>query len=548
MRRVEAEILKELDNHDRTVTELAERVEKSPGWVSEVVGDLAARNLVDKNGGVRIGDAYEARSLRALMGEYDIEQLLSGKREEILRSLAEQPQTPAELELQGFASSTVYQALNGLETAGVLTETEDGAYQVTSDQLLEYLKATTASPPNEFRAAGQRIVASPADDEVGQPTAFSAFQRYGVDYYPVADYRYVGDEDLSIEAVLVHAVKFAADQKQMSICAVFYLHHRDILEQDRLWALAKTWDCVETWADLLAFLDQRDVQQPDRFPSWDEFISLAREYDVYPRGHHPATSLEDGLQQVGDALESETSVYLLGGANLILRTLKDTTKDIDVVVTDDTILGRLTETLGDLGYEERTDLERVYETLHPSVIVERQGFPRWDIFVDVVADALHLTEQMQSRVDETRGFGNLTVHLLAPGDIFLFKSITEREGDLEDAALLARQAAIDWDALFTELDRQESLTGEYLSFAVLDTLDILDDRYGISPPIHDRLVSHCLENALLVTLDEPQTIRDLRAVLEFPDHRIYNTLRRLEDEDRIAVDRGGKLNEYVRVE
>jgi Mn-dependent DtxR family transcriptional regulator len=92
LRRVEAEILKELDNYDRTVTELAERVEKSPGWVSEVVGDLAARNLVDKNGGVRIGDAYEARSLQALMGEYDIEQLLSGKREEILRSFAEQSQ------------------------------------------------------------------------------------------------------------------------------------------------------------------------------------------------------------------------------------------------------------------------------------------------------------------------------------------------------------------------------------------------------------------------------------------------------------------------
>jgi hypothetical protein len=296
--------------------------------------------------------------------------------------------------MEGFASSTVYQALNGLETAGVLTETEDGAYQVTSDPLLEYLKATTAASPDEFRADGQRIVASPADDEDGQPTAFSAFQRYGVDYYPVADYRYVGDDDLGIEAVLMHAVKFAADQKQTSICAVFYLRHRDILEQDCLWTLAKTWDCVETWTDLLAFLDQRDVQ-------------------------------------------SETSVYLLGGANLILRNLKDTTKDIDVVVIDDTILGQLTETLGDLSYEKRTDLERVYETLHPSVIVERQGFPRWDIFVDVVADALHLTEQMQSRVDETRVFGNLTVHLLAPGDIFLFKSVTEHEGDLEDEDRIA---------------------------------------------------------------------------------------------------------------
>ena len=54
------------------------------------------------------------------------------------------------------------------------------------------------------------------------------------------------------------------------------------------------------------------------------------------------------------------------------------------------------------------------------------------------------------------------------------------------------------------------------SFAVLDILDVLKERYDIVAPITDRLVSYCLENALLVSLEDPKTIEDLRKELDFP--------------------------------
>jgi hypothetical protein len=151
---------------------------------------------------------------------------------------------------------------------------------------------------------------------------------------------------------------------------------------------------------------------------------------------------------------------------------------------------------------------------------------------------------MRRRVDRTVEYGALRLHLLSLTDIFLFKSITEREGDFEDIALITRQAGIDWGQLFEEVKRQDDVTGQYFSFAVLDTLDILKQRENIDPPIHGQLVSYCLEKALLVSLQEPKTIRDLRAELDFPDHRIYNKLRKLEDESVIEVDRSGTLNEY----
>jgi hypothetical protein len=233
---------------------------------------------------------------------------------------------------------------------------------------------------------------------------------------------------------------------------------------------------------------------------------------------------------------------------LILRGLKDSTKDIDVVVGERRTLRSLVDALQELGYQERRDPEEVYEQPNPSIVLEKEGFPRWDIFVETVANNLQLTEDMRSRVDDTQQFNGLVLHLLSLTDIFLFKAIANREGDLEDAALLVRQGDIDWNEVFEEIQTQEELTDRYFSFSVLDTLDLLADRYDVEVPIHGKSVSYCLENALLVSLKEPKTIHSLRDEPDFPDQRIYNKLRKLEDSDRIAVDRTGTLNRYERTD
>jgi len=120
-----------------------------------------------------------------------------------------------------------------------------------------------------------------------------------------------------------------------------------------------------------------------------------------------------------------------------------------------------------------------------------------DIAVKAVAGQLQLTPAMIERCDQSFEYGPLHVHLLSLTDIFVFKSITEREGDLEDAALIARQADLDWEDIFQEIQTQEDRTGQFFSFAVLDTIDVLDERHDIVAPITDRLVSYCLENCLL---------------------------------------------------
>jgi len=538
MRQTAIRAFDHLRKHPSTVSELADALDKNQGWISEIVAALEEQNLVRKDGQVEVTDTYEARLLADLCETYDAAQLLAGTHEDILLALADQPQTADKLQQRGFAQSTVYQALQDLRETGVVTES-DGELRLVDDTLDAFLTARS-TPLDEYTANGERI----SVNGEGEPTALSAFSRYGIDYYPKNDYRYQGERQLGRENVFLHAVLVAETKKQTAMTGIFYLKHEASLDTDELWRLAGKWDCVEKWADLYAYLDQREVKRDELFLPWEEFLDLAREYDVYPRNQYSGDSIETGLEELGETLETETTVYLLGGANLVYRDLKDSTKDIDVVVDDETTFDTVVAALRTLGYEERHDLERAYEKLDPSIVLETDGAPRWDIFVRTVGGQLQLTEEMRNRADRTEQSGDLTVALLSPTDIFLFKAITDREGDLEDVAVIIRQGAVEWEQMLDELETQEDIVGQYFSFSVLDTVELLDDRYDIDVPIHQRLVSRCLENALLVTLEEPKTIHDLRDEFDFPDHRLYNTLRKLEEEGVIEVDRTGKLNTY----
>jgi DNA-binding transcriptional ArsR family regulator len=549
MREAALRVVDCLRDRSYAVGELAEAIEKSQSWTSEVVSDLEDAHLVERADGVQLASTYEATLLADLLERYALEKVLTGMKENILSALLSGPKSIAALEQQGFAKSTLYQHLREIQETGAVTETDEG-YAISDETLRSFLEARTRTTPFEtaYRANGDRLVATSKNEGDGTPTAFSAFTRYGVDYHPAKTYVYQGDRSLGLEDILIHSVTVATNKKQMAMAAVFYLTHRASLDSSDLWQLANTWDCIEKWADLFAYIDQREVHQEDLFLPWEEFLDLANEYGVYPRGQHPEDSLQRGLEELGDHVETSVDAYLLGGGNLILRGLKDSTKDIDLAVENGQAFYAIAGSLQELGYEERGDLEAAYNQLDPSLVLEKDGFPRWDIFVETVAGQLQLTKAMIERCDHSFEYGTLRVHLLSLTDIFVFKSITEREGDLEDVALIAQQADLDWEGIFEEIKTQEDRTGRFFSFAVLDTLDILEERYDIVAPITDRLVSYCLENALLVSLAEPKTIEDLREELDFPDHRIYNKLRQLEADGQITVDRSGRLNSYQRLE
>ncbi|MFP4608705.1 MAG: transcriptional regulator, partial [Candidatus Aenigmatarchaeota archaeon] len=218
--------------------------------------------------------------------------------------------------------------------------------------------------------------------------------------------------------------------------------------------------------------------------------------------------------------------------------------DIDIVLGGKEDLDRFVSALQKAGYERNTVLKKTYERLDTRTVLEKTNHPRWDIFVEKVAGMLRLTEEMKARISKKEDYSDLTVHHVSLTDIFLFKSVTDREGDLEDAALIMQQGEVDWDHLMGEIKKQEETSERIFSFSVLTTLEILEERYDLESPIIKKLISHCLERSLLISLKEEKTIKDLKKEVDFPSYQIYNKLRKLEDEGEIEVDREGKLNKY----
>ncbi|MFW5953564.1 MAG: helix-turn-helix domain-containing protein [Candidatus Natronoplasma sp.] len=543
MRRTEIKIIQTLKEKPLKLKTLASKIDKSQSWVSELVSDLKEEGLVETDSTITLADTYEADLLKKLSKKFDLNKILAGKREDILRSLHSSQKTPSGLEKEGFSKSTIYKALSDLKEVGVISEEEKG-YKIKDETLRDFLKARTRQPFLESYRSGEETIIKAEEKTEGEPTAFSAFDRYGVRYMPSENYFYRGETTLEIENILIHAVKFADNKKQMSMCGVFYLKRGHSLKNDKLWKLAGKWDCLEKFADLLAYIDRREVKGSDLFLPWDEFVEVCRDYDAYPRNKFPHKILTREFEHVGKELSQEMDVYLIGGGNLILRDLKDSTKDIDILLESKKDLDEFVNSLKKAGYEKDSELKNSYERLGARTILEKSNHPRWDLFVEKVAGLLRLTEEMKARVTKKEDHGGLTVQLVSLTDIFLFKSVTDREGDLEDAALIMEQGEVEWDLLMEEIKNQECMDERIFSFSVLNTLDILKERYDLESPIRDKLSSYCLERALLLSLEEEKTINDLRKEVDFPTHQIYNKLRKLEEQEKIEVNREAGLNKY----
>ncbi len=81
---------------------------------------------------------------------------------------------------------------------------------------------------------------------------------------------------------------------------------------------------------------------------------------------------------------------------------------------------------------------------------------------------------------ETAGVGRPRINLVSPEDTFLFKSVTERAGDLDDMALLAERS-LDWDVILSECVHQsrDVILGAFLAIRLQE----LDEAKGIVSPI-----------------------------------------------------------------
>lgn len=102
------------------------------------------------------------------------------------------------------------------------------------------------------------------------------------------------------------------------------------------------------------------------------------------------SQIEELFLEVDKIIEKEISLYVIGGAALLFKGLKGSTKDIDVIVKSNEERLHLEEALRDIGFKG-DKLTTEYKNLEITYILRREDF-RIDLFMKKVCSTLSLSE------------------------------------------------------------------------------------------------------------------------------------------------------------
>ncbi len=175
------------------------------------------------------------------------------------------------------------------------------------------------------------------------------------------------------------------------------------------------------------------------------------------------------------------NLYLIGGGALMFHNAKVSTKDLDIIVTSNSDLELFENILFRLGFNERV-LTIEYENLELDKMFELDDY-RLDVFNQKVCGNLGLSDKMISRAKTELSLSNLKLHIVSKEDIFVFKSITEREGDIEDSVKLIEQN-LDWKIIKEELLYQIEKSGVNNWITLFNQrLERLNEEFNIKSPI-----------------------------------------------------------------
>ena len=257
------------------------------------------------------------------------------------------------------------------------------------------------------------------------------------------------------------------------------------------------------------------------------------------RARFDSAYIRSELERIGQQLNNPLTVFLIGGGSMAFRGLKETTKDIDLIVSSGDDLTQLQAVLLGLGYDIVRESDEEYEALGAKRILENDDGCRIDVFNEQVIGKLILSPGIRERSERYLDPGNLVVELVSPEDIFLFKAVAGRVDDIEDMFSLM-QTGLEFDVVEAELETQvELLEQELFVTYVNEALTDLTEQHNVTTPLHDpvaEITERVYEELeVLHALGEPKSVADLQQELDRPAADVQEIVRRLEEKDAVAV-------------
>jgi len=149
-------------------------------------------------------------------------------------------------------------------------------------------------------------------------------------------------------------------------------------------------------------------------------------------------------------------------------------------------------TLEKSGYSVDKELfqEAVYQDT--VIVFKDDSGSRIDIFLKIVCNQLELSEAMIKRSSVHKDYGKVKVMLIAPEDVFLFKSLTDRQQDIDDCFAFI-DAGIDWEIVMEECVAQHRKDVKWI-FWLYEQLCRIEEAKAITIPAKTEVFKICRSN------------------------------------------------------
>jgi predicted transcriptional regulator len=289
---------------ESTVSELAEELDRSRSYVSELVDRTESKGLVhtSREGKQKRIDRSDARAIELFDSfarrytHIPFPELLGGATLRILYHLRS-PATATELAEQvGVHRSTVYRSLSPLENRGMIYRSDrrytlNDGFEELSTVAREFVHLRhrhrvedhTESFTILWESLDEFLVQTRAEieDDAFHLTGPELFQAYGLPLMARQRRYYLYSEsvdEVSPAELCCHMLVIDDGTRSQSYCLL--LMSETAIDRDELFESARSYEVAERVSNLLEYLDTKGESRSGCLPRWEEFRELAEEYGV----------------------------------------------------------------------------------------------------------------------------------------------------------------------------------------------------------------------------------------------------------------------------
>jgi len=366
----------------------------------------------------------------------------------------------------------------------------------------------------------------------GALTGFSRFTEFGLMVSPSHKYVYFPKKELKLEEILAHAIKFSGNANELMLCILFYLKNRAKVNVAEIEKNCEKLNVLATWFDMASYIDGQPVKNLELFLPKQEFWQKTKLYEIETVPRYGKEAMQKLFKEIEKELKETIQLYVIGGNALIEHRAKNSTKDIDLVLTSEKQAAALVSALKKIGFAEVAEKEFQYGLLETSSMLQRSGGPRMDLFVGKICGALEFSEKMQERSKKITQ-GKTEIYLSALEDIFLLKSVSSRDSDLIDCESILQKTTLNWRIIYGEIIGQQKNLKQNQELTILDHLEALEKRMNIKIPITKKLTTLCLKKSILYLAEKPVSIQEIKQKIDFSETNIRNQISKLIRENKL---------------